>query len=229
VPLELTGCDYVELQAKVPPGNVAPFIPDDFQLRVNPIDGTSLVVMGGARCAEARSGDDVGPAAFGWLLAVVLAPADPVLRGEGVGVFFYRLEHYVTADDVYRRVADEVGADRIEVSVLDTHVDHALTSLDLAAPGLAHRLDIPVSPVAGVEGVTDFAPVRWREFHAVEGGYAMLEATLDSDPTAGNGAATVQASGGAAETVYGTVNGGLGLQGPAFAIRDGFMAVLPDP
>jgi hypothetical protein len=227
VPIALDGCQYVEALVKVQPETVEPLVPADFVVR-KAADGTATVNMGVATCAHAVSGGDEGPAAFGWLLVRILAPADPVLAGGlDVTVHFYRLEHYTLPDDVYARVAQGAGADRIVVDTLDAHVDHALSSLTVAGAGLAHTAVLPASPIVdlGPPGVF----TRWREFHAVEGGYATLEASLVPDGTAETVAHVIAPSGGLAEQVIGPANAGLAYYGAAFGVADAWMAVLPVP
>ncbi|MCA1813674.1 MAG: hypothetical protein LC624_06955 [Halobacteriales archaeon] len=224
VPFELDGCSYVEPVVKVDPATVDPLVPDDFDLRVT-ADGFTTVNLGVAACASGRSGGDTGPGSFGFLLVRINAPADPVLRGQ-VDVWFYRLEQYTLPGDLYARAADAAGVDHTEVAVLEATVDQALSTLTIGGPGFAHRATVPVSPsLVPIEA----APVAWREFHAVEGGYATLEASLVPDPAGNSLPHVVQAQGGLAEQVLGAQNAGLANYGAAFAVHDGRMMVLPAP
>jgi hypothetical protein len=221
----LSGCDYVEVVARVAPSVVAPLVPSDFVL-AHGTDGLALVNLGGADCTDAASGDVTGAASFGWLLVQVQAPADATLRGSGIRVYFYRLQHFVIPGDVYQHVADGAGADQIAVDGIDASIAPALSQLAIDTGDTQHGAIVPVSPMAG----PPIGPTRWREFHAVDGGYATLEATLHPGAGAGNLAGVVQpADGSVAASVLGPVNAGRALYGAGFAVEDAFMTVLPKP
>lgn len=225
VDFDLAGCDYIEAIVRVPAGAVAPLIPSDFTLLST--GGLATVNLGGADCREATSDTETGTAAFGWVLARIERPAAPALRGFGVGIWFYRLEHFVVPGDVYQHVAAAVGADQIPVDVIDASVPAVLSELVIQAGTSAHTVQVPISPPGGGVGT---GSAHWREFHAVPGGYAILDARLQPDAQSGSLAGIVQpAEGSVAHDVFGSLNAGQALYGTSFAIENAFMDVLPWP
>src|SRR5688572_5661494 len=85
VAFDLSGCRYFEVEVKVLPEAVASRVPSPFVPRVF-ADGTVTVIHGAAACATATSDLGDGTASFGWTSVKILAPADPALAGEGIGV-----------------------------------------------------------------------------------------------------------------------------------------------
>jgi hypothetical protein len=227
VPLELQNCEYVEILVKVLPEDVAPYVPDDFEIRLA-IDGTTTLLIGGATCAEATSGALEGPAVFGWTSVRINTPTDPVLRGPEIRpVYLYRLEHMLVPGDVYAAVADQVGAERIELDAIEASSGPALAQLSMRGEGFEHKVlglgDLPVEPQPCCE-------VRWREFGSVPAGYAILDAHLSGGGTGGTTAGIILPSpGSAAEDVMGPANFGLLTRGPSFAVLEAYMDVLPNP
>lgn len=224
VPLSLAGCEYVEIGVKVDPARTRPLVPAPFQIRIHPVDGTSLVLLGGASCADATSGDAAGTGTFGWT-SVALAPVtDPALSGSGVTFFLYRLEHFVVDGDVYRQVADAAGAERI-VAEVDPAVGPAASTLAISWYDFRHDLVNAGTPPVPADLS---APVHWREYHVVDGGVSYLDATLVGGIGASNAPATVlPAPGSLAHAALGDANAGLGTYGSAYEVRDGSMGLVP--
>lgn len=225
VPFALSGCDYIEAVVRVPASAVAPLVPADFEVLAT--GGTAVVNVGGADCRTATSGTESGTGAFGWVLVRVARPAAFEYRGAGVNLWFYRLAHFVIPGDVYHHVATAAGAEQTPVEEIDASVPSALSELVIRSGASVHRVQVPLS---APDGGTAVGGARWREFHEVTGGYAMLEATLRPDDTAAQLAGVVRpAEGSLAHIVLGPAAAGQALFGTAFAVEDAVMEVLPKP
>lgn len=221
IPIELRQCSYVEILARVDPAAARALLPGDFELQLSP-EGQALVLLGGANCQTAASKNRTEPASFAWTSLIIQAPKANNLRGENVAVFLYRLEH-MTRGDLYARVAEEAGAERIPLQVLIADVRLPNASLELAAPGFGRHIDAPAAPPQpGEPGRT-----RWREFGAVPGGYAMLEATLVPDANAGTLPGVVRTTGSSvARRVLGETAAGLVAYGTDYSVLEGSMRVI---
>jgi hypothetical protein len=228
VALQLEGCSYLEILVKVPAQLVDPLVPADFNLIVG-ADGMETLALSGASCDRGVSGAWFGPGSFTSLLARVQQPADPALAGvpSGVGIWFYRLEHYVQAGDLYRQVSDAAGVDVVPVTALAVDSEDLLSTMTVQSSDLDLRVLAPATPDGlGLGG----GEARWREFHEVPAGYAVLEATLAADLDGGLAAGVVTASEGSVlHALGGPVNPGPLSYGRDFAIRDAWMGVLPKP
>ncbi|HEV8361025.1 MAG TPA: hypothetical protein VGR28_11280 [Candidatus Thermoplasmatota archaeon] len=226
VPIALRHCAYTEVPVRVLPQDLDPLVPDDFVIRIS--TGLATVNLGAGRCGEAESGADVGAANFAFLLARIEEPEDPALLGPGVGIYFYRLEHLTMADDVYARAAQAAGVDRIVVDVIDVQVQDLLTAMSIEGAGRSYSLTLPLA-VPGVGAGPWGQGAHWREYHAVEGGYAYLDAHLWSGDGGQTMPGVLQIEGGLAGEVYGPVNAGLTIFGTDAAVLDGQMGIVPYP
>lgn len=227
VAFDLEACAYLEVLVKVPAGNVDPLVPDDFRIIVA-ADGMNTLALSGASCDHAASSAQTGTGSFVSLLTRIQPPADPTLAGTGVGVYFYRLAHYVGAGDVYRSVAESAGVDTVPVTALG--VDHDVTASVLTVQGGALDLRVVAPATVPTQGFLGGTVARWREFHAVPGGYAVLEATLEADADAGLIPAVLTASEGSVlHDLAGPVNAGPASYGRAYGVGDAWMGILPDP
>jgi hypothetical protein len=223
VSFELSHCAYIEGIARVPAAVVDPLVPEAFTVVHQ--GGLASVSIGGANCASASSGEASGPAAFGWLLVRVERPDDPFLAGAGPRVWFYRLDHFVIPGDVYQSVADAAGVEQTPVDAIDVALPATFGELSIVTSGSAHRVTVPVS---APDGGLDADAVRWREFHAVPGGYAMLEATLEPDLHAASLVGVLEpAPGSLAAEVIGDHAVGQVLFGSDFAVGEARMAIIP--
>jgi len=225
VPIALAGCTYIEFVTYVPTERAASFLPEAFRARDEP-SSLTMVLLGGADCANAVSGNATGPSAFGWTSIVIDPPEDAVLQGEDVETYLYRVEHFVV-DGAYRGAADAVGAERIQLASLRATVSPTAATLDLTNATFEHHVTGVATVPSGVEGAD---AVRWREFGTVDAGYAILEATLVPGASAGLRPGTASTGPGtAARSLLGESAMGLVSFGSAYEVRDGWMGVVALP
>ncbi|HEV8361419.1 MAG TPA: hypothetical protein VGR28_13300 [Candidatus Thermoplasmatota archaeon] len=228
VPIDLQGCSYLEIVVKVPAADVDPLVPDDFAL-IFGADGMNSILLSGGSCDVATSSGQTGTGSFVSFLSRVQEPEDLVLAGSDAGVraWFYRLEHYVQSGDLYRQVADAAGVDEVPTTALAVDSEQVLSTMTIQSADLDLRVLAPVTPQGLPLGG---GLVRWREFHEVADGYAVLEATLAGDPLGGTAAGVVTASEGSLwHDLAGPANVGPLTYGRNDGIRDGWMGVLPKP
>lgn len=167
IDLVLDQCHAFELFVPQPSAQLAPYVPDGFEVAVNA--GQGLVILGGLACDGA---DDLER----MFVAIQVNPTDPALEGDGVGNYFWEPEHVVVPSNAGGRAYTALGSNHTLGTRVEVAVGTVSSSMRALLDGGSHVIEmIPGGRATpGLGGALG----TFREYSAAENGYVYLEATF---------------------------------------------------
>lgn len=207
IPLDLVGCDGVELFLPLDPAQVRPHVPEAFDLVM--VGPKAMTVLGSFAC-----GPD-GATAERAFLAVWVTPRDEALLAEGVQNYFWEPEHLLAPSAMQDAFA-RLGSNHTEADAVWVAITATGATADADAGAWAHRVEAIPGAVTGGPLAGLFPP--FREYAPAEGGYAYFQGGFGSEASAATGTGWATARLGSGSTAAAML--GAEAEGAAVLMQD---------